>query len=84
MCNQAVGLIQGCIEAAGIPTVSIALLKEVALKVQPPRTLWVPFPMGYPLGEPDRPEIQERIIRSALDLLQQHSVGPILEDYRPG
>jgi hypothetical protein len=84
MCNQAVGLIQGCIETVGIPTVSISLLKEVARRVLPPRTLWVPFPMGYPLGEPGRPETPERVFLAALDLLMQHSTGPILEDYRPG
>jgi hypothetical protein len=84
MCNQAVGLIQGCIEAEGIPTVSISLLKGVAERVRPPRTLWVPFPMGYPLGEPGRPEIQERVLLAALDLLARHSSEPILEDYRPG
>ena len=83
MCNQAVGLIQGCIESEGIPTVSISLLREVAQRVRPPRTLWVPFPMGYPLGEPGRPEIQERVLVSALDLLRRHSASPILEDYRP-
>ncbi len=84
MCNQAVGLIQGCIEAEGIPTVSISLLKEVAARVQPPRSLWVPFPMGYPLGEPGRPEIQARVLLAALALLPRHSGQPILEDYVPG
>jgi hypothetical protein len=83
MCNQAVGLIQGYIEAEGIPTVSISLLKEVTARVQPPRALWVPFPMGYPLCEPERPELQQRVLLCALDLLSRHSASPILEDYRP-
>jgi hypothetical protein len=81
MCNQAVGLIQGCIESEGIPTVSIALLKEVVEKVRPPRSLWVPFPMGYPVGEPGRPETQRRVLLQALELLSLHSPSPILEDY---
>lgn len=84
MCNQAVGLIQGCIESEGIPTVSIALLREVAARVKPPRSLWVPFPMGYPLGEPGRPEIQQRVLLAALALLAEHSDAPILEDYPSG
>jgi len=83
MCNQAVGLIQGCIESAGISSVSILLLREVADQVRPPRSLWVPFPMGYPLGEPRRPDVQERVLLAALDLLPRHSTAPILEDYRP-
>ena len=83
MCHQTVGLIQGFIEAAGIPTVGISLLKEVSLRVAPPRTLWVPFPMGHPLGEPHRPEIHTRVLIEALALLAQTSDGPILEDFPP-
>jgi hypothetical protein len=83
MCHQAVGLIQGCIEAEGIPSVSISLLKEVTARVEPSRALWVPFPLGYPLGEPGRPEIQERVLLAALELLARHSASPILEDYCP-
>lgn len=78
------GLIQGRIEAEGIPTVSISLLREVARRVGPPRALHVPFAMGYPLGEPGRPEIQQRILLAALGLLLRHSTSPILEDYRAG
>jgi len=54
MCNQSVGLIASVIEKSGIPTVCLSLLREVAEKVRPPRTLFVPFPIGYPLGASDR------------------------------
>ncbi len=80
MCHQTVGLVQGFIETEGIPTVSIALLKEVAISVASPRTLWVPYPLGYPFGEPSRPQLQGRIILSALALLSQRSPEPILVD----
>ncbi len=83
MCHQAVGLIQGCIETAGIASVSIALLREMAISVRPPRALWVPFPMGFPLGEPRRPDIQQRVILAALDLLGRHASEAILETYHP-
>ena len=83
MCHQTVGLIQGFVEEAGIPTVGVSLLKEVSLRVAPPRTLWVPFPMGYPMGEPRRPEIQTRVLTEALALLAQTSDGPILADFQP-
>src|SRR6516164_2622608 len=69
MCNQSVGLIASVIEKSGIPTVCLSLLREVSEKVRPPRTLFVPFPIGYPLGAPDQPELQHSIIRAALDLL---------------
>ena len=82
MCNQSVGLIQSVIEKAGIPTVSITLLREVTEKVQPPRALFVPFPLGYPLGKPADPGLQCRIIVAALSLLEKDSL-PLIEEFRP-
>ncbi|MEJ2147478.1 MAG: hypothetical protein P8020_20330 [Acidobacteriota bacterium] len=82
MCNQSVGLIQSVIEKAGIPTVSITLLREVTEKVQPPRALFVPFPLGYPLGKPADPGLQRRIIVAALSLLEKESL-PLIEEFRP-
>lgn len=80
MCNQSVGLIQGVIEKQGISTVSISLLREVTEKVQPPRALFVDRPLGYPLGEPHRPELQSRIILAALELLESEAPLPVLEN----
>ena len=59
------------LEEAGLPTVSIALIKEHAEKVKPPRALFVPFPYGYPLGKPNDAEFQHRVIESVLELLQR-------------
>jgi D-proline reductase (dithiol) PrdB len=84
MCHQTVGLIQGFIEAEGIPTVSLSLLREVTGRVRPPRALFVPRPMGYPLGEPGRPDLQESILLAALALLSRVEAGPILEEFPPG
>jgi len=69
MCHQSVGLIQSCIEKQGIPTVSISMLREVTERVRPPRVLVTDFPFGYPLGAPDDPALQIRVILSALELL---------------
>lgn len=79
MCVQTVGLVQAEIELRGIPTVSISLLKEVTSILRPPRSLFVPFPMGYPLGLPNDPEIQLSVIRQALTLLSKNET-PILAD----
>jgi D-proline reductase (dithiol) PrdB len=84
MCNQSVGLIASVIERAGIPTVALSLLREVTEKVKPPRTLFVPFRLGYPLGEPNRPDVQHRIISAALNVLKASYPLPILEDFDPG
>lgn len=85
MCNQAVSLVAAEIERAGIPTVVLQLLREVAEKVRPPRALYVPFRHGYPLAEPNAPERQRAVLRAALALLEDSSgTTPRLVDYRPG
>ena len=48
--------------------------------MQPPRALWVPFPLGRPLGKPGDAAFQLDVITAALDLLDR-SEGPVLEDY---
>ena len=83
MCHQTVGLIQGLIETAGIPTVSLTLLREVTERVRPPRSLFVPFPMGFPLGRPHDSDLQERILLAALALLSRVEPGPLLEELPP-
>ena len=80
MCNQTVSLVQAEIERAGVATVSISLLREVTAALRPPRALWVPFPMGYPLGSPNRPDLQRRVIDAALALLGRDDV-PVLEEF---
>ena len=48
--------------------------------MQPPRALWVTFPLGRPLGSPGDAEFQHRVIAASLDLLNRPA-GPVLEDY---
>lgn len=83
MCNQSVGLIAGIVEKAGIPTVGISLLRMVTKKVRPPRSLYVPFGFGYPLGKPADPSLQHHVIRAALNLLESSDELPILRDFVP-
>lgn len=48
--------------------------------MEPPRSLWVPFDLGRPLGSPDDPEFQHRVLRQLLGLFW-HDTGPVLEDF---
>jgi len=80
MCHQSVGLIQRAIEYTGITTVSLSLLREITEKIRPPRALFVPFPLGYPLGDANNAELQTRLIRAALALLSRTDI-PVLEAY---
>ncbi len=85
MCNLTVGLVAAELERQGMSTVGIQLLRKVAEKVRPPRSLFVPYPHGFPLGAPDEPEIQHAVIEAALRLLEDTgSQPPVLVDYEPG
>ncbi len=80
MCVQTVGLIQAEIERNGIATVSISLLREVTEILKPPRSLFVPFKMGYPLGLPNDADLQMSVIEQALSLLEKNNT-PILAEF---
>ena len=54
------------LESEGIMTTGIALVRENAEALQPPRMLWVSFPLGRPLGKPGDPAFQKRVILGAL------------------
>jgi hypothetical protein len=74
MCNQAVGLVGAELERHGIATVCLSLLRHVSERVRPPRTLFVPFAHGYPLGRPGDPGLQTAILRAALRMLEDEEV----------
>ncbi|MED5581983.1 MAG: selenoprotein B, partial [Pseudomonadota bacterium] len=68
------------LEREGMMTTGISLVRENALSLLPPRSLWVPFPLGRPLGAANNPDFQHRVIAASLDLLNR-SNGPVLEDF---
>ena len=39
--------------------------------IKPPRALWLNFPMGRPMGKPNDPEFQKKVIRVAFELFQK-------------
>jgi hypothetical protein len=55
-------------------------VREHTETVRPPRALWVTFDLGRPLGIPDDPPFQRRVVKAALDLLAQTD-GPLIADY---
>jgi len=48
--------------------------------VRPPRALWVTFELGRPVGIPDDPPFQRRVVKAALGLLERTD-GPLIADY---
>lgn len=67
------------LEAAGVPTTLVSLIREHTAKMRPPRALWVPFELGRPFGPPGNAELQTRLLKHALRLLEAPA-GPVLED----
>jgi hypothetical protein len=68
------------LEREGIPTVSLSLIREHSAAIKSPRTLWVPFELGRPLGVPGDAQFQQRVLRAALALFDAPT-GPVLTDY---
>lgn len=71
------GLIQRAIEATGIPTVSISILRDVTEKVKPPRALFLRWPFGHPLGEPFNVAQQLTVLHDAFQFLYTAQPGEI-------
>lgn len=61
-------------------TTQISLVRYHTETITPPRALWVPFELGRPLGVPNNPNFQNRVILGALKLLEA-SEGPVLKDF---
>lgn len=67
-------------EEAGLATTQISLIRLHSERINPPRALWVPFELGRPLGVPNDPEFQKRVLRAAFALLDAER-GPLIVDY---
>jgi D-proline reductase (dithiol) PrdB len=71
-----VGLLAREIEAGGVTTVALALVKEVALAAHAPRFLYLHWPFGHALGEPGNVAQQRTVLH---DMLSMAMIAP-----RPG
>ncbi|MBE9504225.1 MAG: hypothetical protein IME96_08640 [Proteobacteria bacterium] len=65
------GLIQREIEKAGIPTISISILRKLTEEVRPPRAVYLKWPFGHPLGEPGNVAQQMTVMRDAFKALKE-------------
>lgn len=76
------GLIQREIEKAGIPTIGISIVREYSVKVKPPRTVFLRWPFGHPLGEPFKRDQQRVVLAEALRALCDISAPGEIRDLR--
>jgi D-proline reductase (dithiol) PrdB len=70
LCHQSVGLVARMIEAAGIPTMTIAVVKDIVESVRPPRVALYNGELGSVAGKPNFPEHQRRILDESLRLIE--------------
>lgn len=68
-------------EEHGLSTVALSLIREHTEKVKPPRAVYVPFPLGLPVGHPGNVREQRAVLDLAFSTLDAAS-GPVLLDYR--
>jgi len=66
-------------EAAGIATLALGSIRKQIESTAPPRGLFCDFPLGRPLGKPNDPDFQHRVLTHAFSLLQ--ATGPVLEEF---
>lgn len=64
------GLLAREIEACGVTTVALALVRELAIAVQAPRMLSLHWPFGHALGEPGSRLQQLTILHDAFSMAQ--------------
>jgi hypothetical protein len=67
-------------EGLGFATIALASIREQAENVGPPRALHGNFPLGRPLGRPNDPSLQNRVLAAAFALLDRPR-GPVLETF---
>lgn len=81
MCTRAVSALAKLLELKGIPTATIGLVRLHMDKIGPPRGFWTPFQLGRPVGEPNDPDFQRRVLLQALALLERKDGYRLLEAF---
>ena len=70
LCHQSIGLVARALELAGIPTMTLAVIKDIVESVRPPRVALYDGELGSVSGLPNFPEHQRRILDEALRLIE--------------
>ncbi|HYN26246.1 MAG TPA: glycine/sarcosine/betaine reductase selenoprotein B family protein [Pyrinomonadaceae bacterium] len=70
LCHQSVSLVARALEQVGLPTMMLAVVKDVVESVRPPRAAFYEGELGSVAGRPNWPEHQRRILDEALRLIE--------------
>lgn len=64
-------MIQREIERNGIATIGVTIVRDYTEKVKPPRSVFLRWPFGHPLGEPGNTGQQRVVVLESLKSLYQ-------------
>ena len=67
-------------EAAGLVTVALGSIRSQIERTAPPRGLFCDFPLGRPLGRPNDPDFQHRVLAHAFDIVER-ATAPVVETF---
>jgi hypothetical protein len=70
LCHQSVSLVARALEQGGLPTITLAVAKDIVEDVRPPRAAFYAGEIGSVAGKPNFPEHQRRILDEALRLIE--------------
>jgi D-proline reductase (dithiol) PrdB len=67
-CHRATSLLAKALEASGVPTVTITVLREMAEALKPSRPVFLDYPLGATAGRPGDPVNQREIVLETLQV----------------
>ncbi|HEB73022.1 MAG TPA: hypothetical protein ENI77_10430 [Nitrospirae bacterium] len=67
-------------EADGIPTVGVSIVRKFTEDIKPSRTVFLKWPYGHPLGEPGHVKQQRAVLERAFNCLQTATEPGAIED----
>jgi len=72
------------LEEEGLATTVVSLVRLHSEIIQPPRSLFVPFELGRPVGPPSNHALQREVLEHALGLLESDDGPSLLSDFDQG
>tara|TARA_B100002051_G_C16656721_1_gene596899 strand:+ start:203 stop:889 length:687 start_codon:yes stop_codon:yes gene_type:complete len=67
-------------EEAGLATIVLTPMRDVADRMKVPRALYTKFPVGLSLGKPRDKDFQNEVLHAAFSLLEE-SMGPVIREF---
>ena len=67
-------------ELAGLATIVLTPMRDIAERIKVPRALYTAFPLGLSLGKPGDKEFQHKVLKWSFSLLDEPK-GPVVKAF---